>query len=70
MAKKVRARSLLQLVLPAFVCSLVIISSNITAETVQLRNGETVSGRIVSQDRQRIVLRNSDGVQVISKSNV
>lgn len=56
----------------AFVALLVFVlaGTGLSAELIQLKNGDYIQGSIVSQDQQRVVMKTDAGQRVISKATI
>ncbi len=47
-----------------------LLTTGLSAELIQLKNGDYIQGRIVSQDQQRVVMKTDAGQRVILKSRI
>ena len=55
----------------AGLCALLLIfPALLAAETIILRNGQNLEGRILSQDRQQVVIQTAQGPRVIRKTEI
>jgi len=64
---KIRLRLL---VATLFALAALMVVAPASAETLVLKTGERVTGRIISQDRERVVIRTAQGPQVVFKRDI
>lgn len=50
--------------------AVLLMSGSVSAEVILLRNGQQIEGRIVSQNRQQVVVQSGGSVRVIPKSQI